>query len=76
MTPLEQKLQLYPNWAGSYQPRAVKQRWAAENTCMRRQREFIYSALMLDVYSRRTVGWALGHTPGGHNLLPRALQKH
>lgn len=56
------RLPLYPNLAGGYQPSAVNQLWVADLTYIRLQREFVYLAVLLDVYSRRVVGWALGRT--------------
>lgn len=56
------RLPVYPNLAGDYQPSAANQLWVADITYIRLQREFIYLAVLLDVYSRRIIGWALGHT--------------
>jgi transposase InsO family protein len=38
----------------------INQLWVADLTYVRLQREFVYLAVLLDVYSRRAVGWALG----------------
>jgi transposase InsO family protein len=56
------QLPLYPNLAGGYRPSAVNQLWVADLTYIRLQREFVYLAVLLDVYWRRVVGWALGRT--------------
>lgn len=41
---------------------AVNQLWVADITYIRLEREFVYLAVVLDAYSRRVVGWALGRT--------------
>jgi len=56
------RLPIYPNLAGDNKPSAVNQFWVADITYIRLQREFIYLAVLLDVYSRRVIGWALGRT--------------
>jgi len=38
----------------------VNQLWVADLTYLRLQGEFVYLAVVLDAWSRRTVGWALG----------------
>ena len=37
----------------------MNQLWVADITYVRLQREFIYLAVILDVYSRRVVGWSI-----------------
>ena len=37
----------------------INQLWVADITYVRLQREFIYVAVILDVYSRRVVGWSI-----------------
>jgi len=37
----------------------LDQLWVADITYVRLQREFIYLAVILDVYSRRVVGWSI-----------------
>jgi putative transposase len=46
-------LPVYPNLAGAITPDGVNQVWRTE---------FIYLAVVLDAYSRRVIGWALGRT--------------
>ena len=41
---------------------AVNQLWVADITYIRLEREYVYLAVVLDAYSRRVVGWALGRT--------------
>jgi transposase InsO family protein len=55
-------LPVYPNVAQSMRPDAVNQLWAADITYIRLRVEFVYLAVILDAYSRRVIGWALGRT--------------
>jgi transposase InsO family protein len=41
---------------------AINQLWVSDITYVRLGREFVYLAVVLDVYSRRVVGWSLGRT--------------
>ncbi|HWF05490.1 MAG TPA: DDE-type integrase/transposase/recombinase, partial [Candidatus Angelobacter sp.] len=40
----------------------MNQLWVADITYIRLECEFVYLAVVLDAYSRRVVGWALGRT--------------
>ena len=53
---------VYPNLAPTLTLSAPDQLWAADITYVRLLREFIYAAVILDVFSRRAVGWAVGPT--------------
>ena len=53
-------LTVYPNLAAAITPSAVNQLWVADITYIRLRREFVYLAVLLDAYSRRVIGWALG----------------
>jgi transposase InsO family protein len=53
---------VYPNLAAQLQPTGCNQLWVADITYIRLQREFVYLAVVLDAWSRRVVGWALGET--------------
>ena len=55
-------LTVYPNLAAAITPSAVNQLWVADITYIRLRREFVYLAVLLDAYSRRVIGWALGRT--------------
>jgi putative transposase len=55
-------LPIYPNLAGRIVPSAINQLWVADITYIRLRTEFIYLAVVLDAFSRRVVGWALGRT--------------
>jgi putative transposase len=48
---------VYPNLARQMVLSAINQLWVADITYVRLQQEFIYLAVILDVYSRRVVGW-------------------
>jgi putative transposase len=50
---------VYPNLAQYVRVNAVNQLWVADITYVRLGREFVYLAVVLDVYSRRVVGWSL-----------------
>ncbi len=53
-------LPLYPNLAAEIVPTAPNQLWVADITYIRLHQEFIYLAVLLDVFSRRAIGWELG----------------
>ena len=55
-------LPVYPNLAGQMVPTAINRLWVADITYIRLQMEFIYLAVVLDAFSRRVIGWALGRT--------------
>lgn len=50
---------VYPNLARRMVLSAINQLWVADITYVRLQHEFIYLAVILDVYSRRVVGWSI-----------------
>ena len=55
-------LRVYPNLAGEITPDGMNQLWRADITYIRLRAEFVYLAVVLDAYSRRVIGWALGRT--------------
>jgi len=55
-------LPVYPNLAGDIKPTAIHQLWVADITYIRLRVEFVYLAVVLDAFSRRVIGWALGRT--------------
>jgi len=55
-------LPVYPNLARGMAPDAVNRLWRADITYIRLRTEFVYLAVVLDAYSRRVIGWALGRT--------------
>jgi len=50
---------VYPNLACRMVVSDINQLWVADITYVRLQQEFIYLAVILDVYSRRVIGWNL-----------------
>jgi putative transposase len=59
-------LPVYPNLARDMTPSAINQLWVADLTYIRLRTEFIYLAVILDAFSRRVIGWALGRTLEAH----------
>jgi transposase InsO family protein len=55
-------LPVYPNLARDLVLTGVNQLWAADITYIRLLLEFVYLAVILDAFSRRVIGWALGRT--------------
>jgi transposase InsO family protein len=53
---------VYPNLAKGMKLTGINQLWIADITYIRLETEFIYLAVVLDAYSRRVIGWALGRT--------------
>jgi putative transposase len=50
---------IYPNLARSMVLTDLNQLWVADITYVRLRLEFVYVAVILDVYSRRVVGWSV-----------------
>jgi len=50
---------VYPNLLKKRQVRAVNQVWVADITYIRIRASFVYLAAILDLYSRKVVGWAI-----------------
>jgi len=55
-------LTVYPNLTKSLKLNGINQLWVADITYIRLLCEFIYLAAILDAFSRRVIGWALGRT--------------
>jgi putative transposase len=53
-------LPVFANLARFVEPDGADQLWVADLTYVRLGREFVYLAVVLDAWSRRVVGWALG----------------
>jgi putative transposase len=53
---------VYPNLAKDLKLSDINQLWVADITYIRLAEEFVYLAVVLDAYSRRVVGWALGRS--------------
>jgi transposase InsO family protein len=56
------ELRIYPNLARELKPSGLNQLWVADITYIRLLLEFVYLAVILDAFSRRVIGWALGRT--------------
>jgi putative transposase len=61
-TESEHAFRVHPNLAQHLELTDINQLWVADITYVRLQEEFVYLALVLDAYSRRVIGWALGRT--------------
>jgi putative transposase len=59
-TDADHGLPVYPNLVPSLALTGINQLWVADITYVRLPREFIYLAVILDAFSRRCIGWALG----------------
>lgn len=55
-------LPVYPNLARDMVLSGLDQLWVADITYIRLELEFVYLAVILDAFSRRTIGWALDRT--------------
>lgn len=53
-------LSVFPNRLRGLRLNAVNQVWASDFTYIRLGHGFVYLAVILDLYSRKVVGWALG----------------
>jgi transposase InsO family protein len=56
------ELEVYMNLAARMKLSGVNQLWVADITYIRLAAEFVYLAVVLDRFSRKVVGWALGRT--------------
>jgi putative transposase len=65
---------VYPNIARDFKPTAINQLWVSDITYIRLREAFLYLAVILDAYSRRVIGWALGETLATE-LTVKALQQ-
>ena len=52
--------EVYLNLASRMKLSAINQLWVGDITYIRLQTEFVYLAVILDAFSRKVVGWALG----------------
>src|SRR5262245_48419133 len=60
-------LPVYPNLARQTVPTAINQLWVADITYTRLRIEFVNLEVVLDAFSRRVVGWALGRNSHPHS---------
>jgi transposase InsO family protein len=61
-TDSDHELKVYLNLAARMQLTGINQLWVADITYIRLQTEFVYLAVVLDAWSRKVVGWALGRS--------------
>ena len=73
-TDSDHDLEVYLNMASRMKLTGINQLWVADITYIRLQAEFVYLAVILDAYSRKVVGWALGRTLASR--LPVAALEH
>jgi putative transposase len=59
-TDSDHQLRVYPNLARDLKVSGLNQLWVADITYIRLVWEFVYLAVILDAFSRRVIGWALG----------------
>jgi putative transposase len=55
-------MRIYPNLAASLELASPDQLWVADLTYIRLGEQFVFLAVVLDAYSRRVVGWAVGES--------------
>lgn len=68
---------IYPNLAKNLEVTDINQLWVADITYIQLSKEFVYLAVMIDVFSRRCIGWDLSRnidTQLTLNALLKALQ--
>jgi len=53
---------VYPNLTRDWKPTAINQLWVSDLTYIRLRESLLYLAVILDAYSRRVIGWALGES--------------
>ena len=53
------RLPIYPNLYQNQRPTRLDQIWVSDITYIRLENEFVYLAVILDVCSRKAIGWAL-----------------
>ena len=67
-------IEVYWNLARHLQLTGINQLWVADITYIRLQMEFVYLAVVLDAFSRKVIGWALGRRLTSE-LTVQALQR-
>ena len=59
-TDSKHELRRYENLTGELRPAGPNQLWGSDISYVRWRNRFVYVAVVLDVFSRRVVGWAVG----------------
>jgi transposase InsO family protein len=62
-----------PNRLGGFRPSAPDQAWATDATCLLTGEGWLYVVAIIDLFTRRIVGWSIGSTLDA-DLCIRALQ--
>ncbi len=68
---------IYPNLAKTLEVTEINQLWVADITYIQLSKEFVYLAVIIDVFSRRCIGWDLSRNIDTHltlNALLKAFQ--
>jgi transposase InsO family protein len=76
-TDSDHSFRVYPNLAEDLEITNINQLWVADITYIRLVREFVYLAVILDVFSRKCIGWGLSRDIDTYltlNALKRALE--
>ena len=73
-TDSDHELKVYLNLAVRMKLSGINQLWVADITYIRLRTEFVYLAVVLDAWSRKVVGWALGRSLAAE-LTVSALQQ-
>jgi putative transposase len=76
-TDSDHSFRVYPNLAENLEVTNINQLWVADITYIRLVKEFVYLAVILDVFSRKCIGWGLSRDIDTHltlNALKRALE--
>ena len=71
---IERPAPKYPNLVLGIEIDRPNQVWAADITCIGLETEFVFLAVILDVFTRRCIGWSLGRN-GHEGHIMRALRK-
>lgn len=58
-TDSDHNLRTYPNLAKDLEVTGLNQLWVADITYIRLMSDFVYLAVLMDVYSRKCIGWGL-----------------
>lgn len=69
-TDSKHRFRVHPNLAESMELTAINQLWVADITYIRLRSAFVFLAVVLDAFSRKAIGWALG--PDLQTKLPLA----
>lgn len=56
------RFRIYPNRIRKLKIKRINQVWVADITYIRLETEFVYLAVIMDLYSRRIIGWAISRS--------------